>query len=74
FIRKVYQDEQSKRPYIEILKEKITLPKSYIGMFVLAQWNLKRLRLRICYENNQKSIVVKELTFKMNAITLKKVL
>jgi len=74
FIRKVYQDEQSKRPYIEILKEKILMPKSYIGMFVLAQWNLKRQRLRICYESNQKSILVKELSFKLNTITLKKVL
>lgn len=69
FIRKVYQDEQSKRAYIEILKEKIVLPKSYIGMFVLTQWNLNRDILTVLYESDQQAIIVKELNFKLNPKT-----
>ena len=73
FIRKVYQDEESNKVFIEILKEHITLPKAYLGMFVLAQWNLKHNRLRILYENDMKATVIKELNFKQNATTKNKV-
>jgi hypothetical protein len=69
FIRKVYQDEQMNRAYIEILKEKITLPKSYAGMFVLAQWNLKCDTLCVFYESDQQAIIVKELNFILNPKT-----
>jgi len=69
FIRKAYQDERTKRAYIEILKEKITLPKSYVGMFVLAQWNLKRDTLCVFYESDQHAILVKELNFILNPKT-----
>lgn len=69
FIRKVYHDEQSQRAFIEILKEKITLPKSYIGMFVLARWNLQRDTICVLYEAVQKAIIVKELNFKLNPKT-----
>jgi lipopolysaccharide biosynthesis glycosyltransferase len=69
FIRKVYQDEQSKRAYIEILKKKIVLPKSYVGMFVLAQWNLNSDKLTLQYESDQQAIIVKELNFKLNPKT-----
>ena len=69
FIRKTYQDEQTKRAFIEILKEKITLPKSYVGMFVLVQWNLKRNTLCVFYESNQQAIIVKELDFLLNPKT-----
>jgi hypothetical protein len=71
FIRKVYQDEQTKKAFVEILKESITLPKPYLGMFVLAQWNIKRNRLRIFYEKEMKAFIVKELNFKLNKTTKK---
>ena len=69
FIRKVYQDEQSKRGYIDILKEKVIIPKSYVGMFVLAQWNLNRDMLTILYESDQQAVFVKELSFPLNSKT-----
>ena len=73
FIRKVYQDEHTKKAFVEILKESITLPKAYLGMFVLAQWNIKRNRLRIFYENDMKAFIVKERKFKLNEKTKTKV-
>lgn len=71
FIRKVYQDEQTKRAYIEILKEKIILPKSYTGMFMLVQWNLQHDTLCVLYESDQQAIIVKKLNFKLNPKTRK---
>jgi hypothetical protein len=38
-------------------------------MFVLAQWNIKRNRLRIFYEKEMKAFIVKELNFKLNETT-----
>jgi len=71
FIRKVYQDEQTKIAYIEILHEHIAVPKSFIGMFVLAEWNLKYGRLKIRYQNETKATIIKERSFVLNQRTRK---
>jgi hypothetical protein len=71
FIRKIYQDEATKKAYIDILRERITVPRAYIGMFVLAEWNLKAARLRILYEHEEQATVVKELKFELNPTTKK---
>ncbi len=73
FIRKVYEYPDRKRGYIDILKEFVPLPKSYINMFVLAEWNLKADRLTIYYENNQKANVIKITDFILNPVVKKKV-
>lgn len=66
FIRKVLEDPMTKRGYIDILKEQISLPKPYINYFVLAEWDLKRERLNIFFENNQQSQKLKTLSFPLN--------
>lgn len=73
FIRKVYEDLTTKRAYIDILKERIPLPKAYINMFVLAAWNLNSDRLTILYENEQKAKTIKMLPFALNAAVRDKV-
>lgn len=73
FIRKVYEHPQSKRGYIDILKEHILLPKTYINMFVLAEWNLKSERLTVHYENSLKAEIIKMLPFALNPVTKQKV-
>jgi len=73
FIRKVYEHLDTKRGYIDILKEHILLPKPYINMFVLAQWNLKSDRLTVYYENNQKAKAIKKLPFPINQVSRLKV-
>lgn len=73
FIRKVYEDSQSKRGYIDILKEHITLPKAYINMFVLAEWNLKTEKLSVYYEIQLKPKMIKTLPFALNPVTKQKV-
>lgn len=70
-IRKVYQNENTKNAYIEILHEQIIIPKPYIGMFVLAEWNLKYGRLKVHYQNELRSIIVKEQSFILNQKTQK---
>jgi len=73
FIRKVYEHSQTKRGYIDILKEHILLPKAYINLFVLAEWNLKSERLLVYYENDQKTELIKTLSFALNPVTRSKV-
>lgn len=67
FIRQVKEDkEQTGKAYIDILNEKVFLPKSYINYFVLAEWNLKEERLYIYFEKEQESKIIKKLSFKIN--------
>lgn len=66
FIRKIYEDEQSGKGFIDILNEKIFLPKSYINLFVLSEWNLKQEQLYIYFEKEQELKMIKKLQFKIN--------
>lgn len=66
FIRKVYEHAETKRGYIEILKEQISVPKSYIGLFMLAEWNLRSERLTILFEQEHKALRIKSTRFKLN--------
>ena len=68
FIRQVKENkEQIGKPFIDILNEKVFLPKSYINYFVLAEWNLKQEQLHIYFEKEQQSKMIKQLPFKINS-------
>jgi len=73
FIRKVYEGPVTLRGYIDILKEHIPLPKAYINMFVLAEWNLKLEQLKVHYENNCMDAVIKTVPFTLNPTVKNKV-
>jgi hypothetical protein len=66
FIRKVYEDPETHKGYIDVLKEQISLRTSYIGLFVLAEWNLKSEQLTIMVERNEKGERIKVLAFELN--------
>lgn len=67
FIRQIKEDkEQTGRAFIDVLNQKIFLPKSYINYFVLAEWNLKQEQLFIYFEKEQKSKMIKKRAFKIN--------
>jgi hypothetical protein len=66
FTRQVLEDQETKKGFIEVTREKILLPKSYINYFVLAEWKLKPETLHIYFEKEQKSKLVKKLSFKIN--------
>lgn len=66
FIRKVYEDDQTRQGFIEVAKEKISLPQSFINMFVLARWNLVKEQLSVCFENDQKLETLEQMSFKIN--------
>jgi len=66
FIRQVKEKKQAGIAFIDVLNEKIFLPKSYINYFVLAEWNLKQEQLFIYFEKEQKSKMIKKLSFKIN--------
>lgn len=66
FIRKVFEDEQTGKGYIELVNDKIFLRKSYINYFVLAEWDLRLEELYVYFENEQKLKRVKEIKFKIN--------
>lgn len=66
FIRKVYEDQQTGRGYIELVHDKVSIQKSYINYFVLAEWNLKEEKLYVYFENDQKLKRIKKIKFKIN--------
>jgi len=66
FTRQVSEDQKTKRGFIDVAREKILLPKSYVNYFVLAEWRLGREMLYIHFEKEQKLKLVKKLSFKIN--------
>lgn len=67
FIRQVKEDkEQTGKSFIDVLNEKVFLPKSYINYFVLSEWLLKEEQLCIYFEKEQESKVIKKLSFRIN--------
>ena len=67
FIRQVKEDkEQTGKAFIDVLNEKVFLPKSYINYFVLSEWNLKKEKLFIYFEKEQQSKIIKKISFKIN--------
>jgi hypothetical protein len=66
FMRKVYQRPEHKDAYIEVAKERVLLPRGYINLFVLAEWNLVKEQLTIYLENDLKLITIHECPFKIN--------
>ncbi|HID43139.1 MAG TPA: hypothetical protein EYP30_05070 [Archaeoglobaceae archaeon] len=74
FIRQVKEDkEQTGKAFINVSNEKVFLPKTYINYFVLAEWNLKQEQLYIWFEKEQKSKMIRKLSFKINQRTKKKI-
>jgi len=67
FIRQVQENkEQTGKAFINLLNEKISLPKSYVNYFVLAEWNLKQEMLDIHFEKEQRPETIKKIPFKIN--------
>jgi len=68
FLRQVQEDTTKQRMngYIDVLNERITLPKSYIKYFVLATWNLSTEQLSIHFEKQEQSLCIKSLPFTIN--------
>jgi hypothetical protein len=64
FIRKAY--ERNNKGEINILNERIELPKEYINLYTLSKWNLKERMLYIYFENEGKKILIKKLKFQIN--------
>lgn len=67
FIRKVYQNPENQKGYIEVANQQIFIPKSYINFFTLSEWNLKEERLYIYFENERKLNLIKKLSFKIHS-------
>lgn len=73
FIRQVKEDkEETNKPFIDVLNEKVLLPKAYINYFVLAEWDLRKQELYIYFEKEQKQKLIKKLSFKINQRSVKK--
>jgi hypothetical protein len=72
FIRQVREYEEKGSGYINVLNENVKLPQSFINYFVLAEWNLIEEKLYIRFEQDEKSKIIKELDFKINENSKKK--
>ena len=72
FIRQVRENKEKKMGYINVLNEDVKLSQSYINYFVLAEWNLIEEKLYIRFEQDEKSKIIKEMSFKINESSKKK--
>jgi len=66
FIRQVRETAERKDGFIDVLNEKVFLPKSYINYFVLAEWNLSTELLSIYLENDKQLEEIKNSPFPIN--------
>ena len=66
FIRRTYENQESGKGEINILNEKINLPKEYITLYTLSQWNLKTETLYVYFEKEQERLLIKKLRFEIN--------
>lgn len=66
FIRQVHEQAETGRGVIDVLNEEITLPKSYIQYFVLAEWDIRAAQLIIWFEKEQTAKHVKTVSFALN--------
>ncbi len=66
FIRKIFEDEQIGKGYITLANDKVFIHKSYINLFVLAEWNLKNEELYVYFEDQQKLERIKKIKFRIN--------
>lgn len=66
FIRKVFENEQTGKGYITLTNDRVFIRKSYINLFVLAEWNLKDEELYVYFEDQQKLKRIKKIKFKIN--------
>jgi len=66
FIRRVYENQESEKGEINILNEKINLPKKYITLYTLSKWNLKTETLYVYFEKEQEKLLIKKLRFEIN--------
>lgn len=54
YIRKVYEDERTRKGYVQIGSEKIFVNRGYIGLFVLVEWDLEKEMLTVCLQRESK--------------------
>ena len=71
FIRQVKQGK--KDGYIDVLNENISIDKSLINYYILAEWNLKNQNLNIYFEKENQSKLISIFSFKINEYSLKKI-
>ena len=74
FIRQAREDEETEKAFINVSNQKVFLPKSYLNYFVLAEWNLKQELLYLYFEKEQKSKMIKKLSFKIHPKSKEKLL
>lgn len=66
FIRKVYENQKNGKGEINILNEKINLPKEYINLYTLSQWSLKTETLYVYFEKEQEKMLIEKMKFEIN--------
>jgi hypothetical protein len=66
FTRQVRETEEHTDGFIDVLNEKVSLPKAYINYFVLTEWNLSTELLRVYLENDKQLEEIKNSPFPIN--------
>lgn len=72
FIRKGEADERKKDGLIPVASEHVMVPKAFIGLFLFAEWNLRKEQLRIYTEHEMNITLVKELSFPIHPSSRKR--
>lgn len=66
FTRQVQEEENGPGGEVQILGDTIEMPTEYVKFFVLGEWNLWDETLKIRFEEDEESTVLKEVEFPIN--------
>lgn len=72
FIRRVEADAREQHGVIPVASTLVTLPKTYIGLFVFAHWNLSREVLHVYFEREQSMRVISTVPFPIHPTSKKR--
>jgi len=73
FLRQIKESQTAPgQGFIDVTNEEILLPAVWINFFVIAEWNLKKQRLSVFIEQDQKLKKLSDINFQINKETIKK--
>lgn len=72
FIRKVEEDARTHKGIIPVASTLVTIRKTYIGLFIFAEWNLKTETLAIFFERDGSIRTLKTIPFPIHTASKKR--
>lgn len=69
YIRKVQEHPRRRAAMIDLANEQVFVPRDYLGLFVLARWELAHNRLAILLERGERTVVIHRQPFVLHEMS-----